>query len=171
MDTKIKQSVIGGVVATAVMTIVMVLGAMMGMPKMSPPDMLSGMMGVPLAVGWIMHFMIGVIFALAYGLFFHKWVRKIENRWVKGVVFGLAVFVFAQIVMAMMGAPSPEGSKTVIMMGSIIGHGGAFLWSRREYDMRPTQLLRRRSVLKNNWIFMRHLCLSPAGSQLVFVNN
>ena len=63
MQTKIQQSVISGIVATIVMTLLMVLGGAMGMPKMNPPDMLSGMIGVPVAMGWAIHFMIGIIFA------------------------------------------------------------------------------------------------------------
>jgi len=31
-------------------------------------------------------------------------VKRINNKVLKGLVFGLAVFVFAQIVMAIMGA-------------------------------------------------------------------
>ncbi|MCX2678920.1 hypothetical protein OOZ15_03115 [Galbibacter sp. EGI 63066] len=127
MEPKIKRAIVGGIVATVVMTLIMVIGAMMGMPKMNPPAMLSGMMGVPLAIGWMMHFMIGVIFALSYVLFFEGWVRKISSNWMKGILFGLAAFVFAQVMMGIMGAvmggiPSPDGSPALIMVGSIVGH-------------------------------------------------
>ena len=48
------------------MSMIMFIGPMMGMPKMNAAEMLSGMMRVPVLVGWVMHFMIGLIFALAY---------------------------------------------------------------------------------------------------------
>ena len=116
---------IGGIVGTAVMTMVMFIAPMMGMPKMSPPEMLSGMMGMPVFVGWIMHFMIGVIFALAYAFLFAPNV-KIENLILKGAIYGVAIFIFAQIMMAIMGAmmpmPKMEGSMTMLMIGSLIGH-------------------------------------------------
>lgn len=127
MTTKIKQSLIGGIVGTAVMTMVMFIAPMMGLPKMSPPEMLSMMMGFPIIVGWLMHFMIGIIFAMAYAFFFINVVKKINNNILKGAIFGFAVFVFAQIAMAIMGAmmggmPPMEGSMMLMMIGSIMGH-------------------------------------------------
>jgi hypothetical protein len=127
MTTKIKQSLIGGIVGTAVMTMVMFIAPMMGMPKMNPPEMLSMMMGFPIVVGWLMHFMIGIIFAMAYAFFFINVVKKIGSNILKGAIFGFAVFVFAQIAMAIMGSlmggmPPMEGSMMLMMIGSIIGH-------------------------------------------------
>jgi uncharacterized membrane protein YagU involved in acid resistance len=126
MDTSFQKTVLAGVVGTAVMTIVMFLAPMMGLPKMNAAVMLSGMMGVPVIVGWVMHFMIGIVFALGYVFLFASKV-KMQNVVVKGMVFGFAVFVFAQIAIAMMsmimGAmPAPEGGMALMMLGSIIGH-------------------------------------------------
>jgi hypothetical protein len=127
METKIKQSLIGGIIGTAIMTMVMFIAPMMGMPKMNPAAMLSMIMGLPLAIGWIMHFMIGIIFALSYAFFFIHVVKKVNNNLLKGAIFGLAAFVFAQIAMAIMGAmlggmPPIEGSMMLMMVGSIMGH-------------------------------------------------
>ncbi|OQX73751.1 MAG: hypothetical protein B6D61_12180 [Bacteroidetes bacterium 4484_249] len=127
MKTKIQQSVIGGIVGTAVMTIIMFLAPMMGMPKMNPAEMLSGMMGFPIIIGWFMHFMIGVTFALGYVFFFNNLLKKINSKVLKGTIFGFSVFIFAQIMMAMMetimgGMPSPEGNMLLMFIGSIMGH-------------------------------------------------
>lgn len=127
METKIKQSVIGGIAGTAVMTMVMFVAPMMGMPKMNPAAMLSVMMGLPLSIGWIMHFMIGIIFALTYAFLFIPLVKKVNNNMLKGAIFGLAAFVFAQIAIAIMGAmlggmPPMEDSMMLMMIGSIAGH-------------------------------------------------
>ena len=127
MSDKIRQSLIGGIVGTVAMTLITWMSPLMGFPKMSPPDMLAGMMGLPVFAGWVMHFMIGVIFALAYIFLIQKKLQKISNRYAKGVVFGILVFVFAQIMMLGMGAvftsmPSPAGSMTLILLGSVIGH-------------------------------------------------
>jgi len=125
MNTKISKSILGGIIGTAIMSLVMFIAPMMGMPKMSPADMLAGMMGMPVMAGWIMHFMIGVIFAFAYTYFFAPKVR-ISNLFLKGVVFGFVVFIFAQIMMTIMGAmlpmPKMEGSMMQMMIGSIMGH-------------------------------------------------
>lgn len=99
---------------------------MMGMPKMNPAEMLSGMMGLPIAVGWFMHFMIGITFAAAYAFFFINLVKKVSNNILKGAIFGFAAFVFAQIMMAIIGMmmpmPKMEGSMILMMVGSIMGH-------------------------------------------------
>lgn len=125
MKNKIQKSILAGIIGTAIMTLVMMVAPMMGMPKMSPPAMLASMMGMPILVGWIMHFMIGIMFAFGYTyLCIFKW--KIANIWLKGAVYGIVVFVFAQIMMAVMGAMMPmppmEGSMIVAMLGSLMGH-------------------------------------------------
>ena len=82
MNTKIQKTILAGIIGTAVMTLVMMIAPMMGMPKMCPPVMLSGMSGMPVFVGWIMHFMIGIVFAFAYTyLCIIKW--KFNNVYLK----------------------------------------------------------------------------------------
>jgi uncharacterized membrane protein YagU involved in acid resistance len=93
MKSKIAQSIIAGLVATAVMTGFVFLAPMMGLPKMNPAEMLSGMMGVSLMIGYLMHFMIGIIFAAVYVYLFNPKVH-ISSKLLKGVLFGFAVFVF-----------------------------------------------------------------------------
>ncbi len=129
MQNKIQQSVISGIVATIAMTVLMVVGAAMGMPKMSPPEMLSGMMKVPAFAGWIMHFLIGIIFAAGYVFFFNNWLSKISGKVIRGAVYGIVAFILAQISFPIMGAifgdagmPEPEGSMVLLMIGSIMGH-------------------------------------------------
>lgn len=125
MESNVSKSILGGIVGTIIMTIVTMVAPLMGIPKMSPPHMLAGKLNVPIFVGWIMHFMIGIIFALAYTYLFAPKVN-INNLAVKGAVFGFAVFIFAQIIMAIMGAifpmPAMEGSMILTMIGSIVGH-------------------------------------------------
>lgn len=127
MNTKIKQGLLGGIAATAGMTAFMMIAPVMGMPKMSPPEILATMMGIPILVGWIMHFMIGVIFAFAYAFFFMNWVKGVNSNVLKGIIFGVAAFIFAQIGMAILGAmmggmPASNDSVVLIMIGSIVGH-------------------------------------------------
>ncbi|MDR0792330.1 MAG: DUF1440 domain-containing protein [Chitinophagaceae bacterium] len=125
MSSKNQKTILAGIIGTAIMTVVMMLAPMMGMPKMSPPQMLSGMLGAPVFVGWLMHFMIGIVFAFVY-TYLCILKAKISSVYMKGVVFGIAIFIIAQIVMAIMGAvkpmPAPEGSKMLAIMGSLIGH-------------------------------------------------
>lgn len=126
MKTRIKQSLISGIVATFVMTVIMLIAPMMGMPKMNPAVMLSEIMGVPLIVGWILHFMVGVIFAAGYVYLFHPKVN-IQHSVGKGALYGFIIFIFAQVMMAAMGAlvggmPQPQGPMVLVIMGSLLGH-------------------------------------------------
>ena len=125
MNSKISKSILAGVIGTALMSLVMFVAPMMGIPKMSPPNILAGMTGMPIIAGWVMHFMIGIIFAFAYTYLFAPKV-KISNLFFKGAVFGFVVFIFAQIMLAIMGVmlpmPKMEGSIMLIMTGSVIGH-------------------------------------------------
>jgi uncharacterized membrane protein YagU involved in acid resistance len=89
--------------------------------------MLSMMMGIPVFVGWIMHFMVGVIFALMYVFLLLPLLKNVKSKIAKGAIFGIAAFVLAQIAMMGMGAmlgnmPKPEGSMLLMMLGSIMGH-------------------------------------------------
>lgn len=44
MESKFSQAVVNGFIATVVMTIIVILAAMFGLPEMKPPKMLSGML-------------------------------------------------------------------------------------------------------------------------------
>ncbi len=127
MTTKINQALLGGILGTAAMTLFNMIAAMIGMPKLSPPLILSAMMSLPIIVGWLMHFMIGIIFALLYAYFFFRVVRKISNIFLKGAILGIAAFIFGQIALALMdtfmgGMPPMEGSMVMIMILSVVGH-------------------------------------------------
>jgi len=125
MKSKIAQTIISGLVATAVMTGVGLMAPYMGLPKMNPAEMLSGMIGVPIMVGYLMHFMIGVIFAASYVYLFNPKVH-INSKFLKGIVFGFAVFVFAQVMLFIIGKimpmPMPQDNMMIMMLGSLIGH-------------------------------------------------
>ncbi|MBI2427327.1 MAG: hypothetical protein HYV29_00750 [Ignavibacteriales bacterium] len=126
MKPSLQNTILAGVAGTVLMTVVMFLAPMMGLPEMNAAAMLSMVTGFPIVIGWLMHFMIGVIFALGYTFLFITNV-KIQNLFVKGATFGFAVFIFAQIAIAMMGAimggmPAPEDGMILMMIGSIIGH-------------------------------------------------
>jgi hypothetical protein len=126
MKANIIKPIVGGIVATLVMTMVMFMAPFMGLPKMSAARMLADMMHVPIEIGWMMHFMIGIIFSITYAKLFINWVKKINSHAIKGLLFGLAVFIFAQVMMAIMGAimpaPKMEGSMLPMIIGSMIGH-------------------------------------------------
>lgn len=126
MNNKLTKTLTAGVIATVAMTMVMFMAPLMGLPKMNAAAMLSMMLGVPVIVGWLMHFMIGIIFAFGYSFLFAKVLSKVSNTILKGVIYGFVVFVFAQIMMLAMGLilPMPQSNDNMglLMLGSIIGH-------------------------------------------------
>lgn len=124
MDNRVKQSVVGGLIATVVMTVVMLIGPMMGMPKMMIGNMIASFMHFLAAVGWSMHLMIGVAWAFVYIYLVRD--RLHTTPALRGMLFSLVPWFLMQImVMPMMGmgvfgSKSPE--PALMTMGALIGH-------------------------------------------------
>lgn len=99
------RGIIAGLVATIVLSILMVLKGRMGMmPELNVIKMLAGQMGGSLAMGWIAHFVIG---AILYGLAFANLRGTLPggSDVVKGIVLGIVGWLIMMIVvMPMMGA-------------------------------------------------------------------
>ena len=120
MDANFGRAALAGILGTVVMTVVGVYGApMMGMPSMNPADMLAEQMGGSMVMGWIGHFMIGVILAELYAVVAGSLPGPIV---VRGALFGLAPWLLAQVaVMPMMGMGFFSGAMN-LATGSLIGH-------------------------------------------------
>ncbi len=90
--------------------------------------MMSAMMGVPMAMAWVMHFLIGIIFAAMYVFIFSKLLKKISSKYLRGAIYGIIAFILAQIGLPVMDAvfgntmPEPQGSMVLLMIGSVMGH-------------------------------------------------
>jgi hypothetical protein len=124
MKNRVIKGIIGGTAGTIMMTALMYMAPIMGMPKMSAPEMLAGMMGMSLSIGWMMHLMIGIIFGIIYATLFFKYMSKLKSKPYRGLVYGFIVFIVAQMAMAMAGKCilcMPD--KGMLMaMGSLMGH-------------------------------------------------
>lgn len=93
------NAVISGILGTFAISAVMAVAPMMGMPKMDIVDMLSTMFGKPNRVlGWMMHLMMGVVFALIYA---YLWSLGIGSPgWLSGIIFGAAHWLVVGLMMA-----------------------------------------------------------------------
>jgi len=120
----LNKAVGAGIAGTVVMTLFAMMAPLMGMPEMNIPKMLADFMGFPVIVGWLAHFMIGTVLALAYA---YVLVSKLPGHpAVKGILFGLIPWFMAQILVnPMMGAgvfalntPAP----LMMVIGSLVGH-------------------------------------------------
>jgi len=96
----IVSAVISGLVGTIAISVVMAMAPLMGMPKMDIVGMLSTMFGKPNKVlGWMMHFMMGVVFALIYAFL---WSIGIGSAgWLSGLIFGAVHWLVVGLMMAM----------------------------------------------------------------------
>ena len=129
-------AVVAGLAGTIVISMLMAMGPVMGMPKMAIWEMLGTMFskGGNVGLGWIMHFMMGVIFAIIYAAL---WAAGIGSATLlSGVIFGVVHFVVAGLMMGgmpMMHAGIKAGTVKapgVLMlnagvmgfMGGLIGH-------------------------------------------------
>lgn len=104
------SAILAGVVATAAMTVLMYMGKAMGMP-VDMPRMLGSMVvdsegGAVVVIGLIIHFMMGVVFAMVYALLFDAF--DIDPSWLWGALFGAVHGVAAGMAMGMMPAMRPR---------------------------------------------------------------
>jgi hypothetical protein len=104
MDSILNQALFSGVVATTFMTIVMYILSLLGMPEVHPPIMLSDIMSISIVLSWMLHFCVGILFALFYMFVFKKMVVKIKSRFYKGALYGITLFLVAQIAINVLGA-------------------------------------------------------------------
>jgi hypothetical protein len=98
---KYSKVIIGGLAATAVMTIFMLIAPFIGLPKMDYGAMLGTLFGGSPALGWVLHFVIGIFFAFMYALIFNRYLPVI-NDIARGAVYGIIVLVFSEIVLELL---------------------------------------------------------------------
>ncbi len=124
----IVAAIVAGLAGTAVMTALMVVAPKMGMPEMDIIGMLGSMVTANsdrvTLLGTVIHFMMGVLFAIVYALL---WSAGIGNpTWIWGLIFGAVHGVIAIIsmpVLMRMHPRAPEMESGQLMMGGqLMGH-------------------------------------------------
>jgi len=123
-----KSAVIAGVIGTTAMTLFTFMAPLMGI-EMNIPSMLASTFGAPIIIGWLMHFMIGIILAINFAaLFLPKFGSS--NKIKAGAIFSLIPWLMAQIVvMPMMTIMNGGGyidgffsGSVMIAFTSLMGH-------------------------------------------------
>lgn len=114
-----KSAVIAGVIGTTAMTLLTFMAPLMGI-EMNIPSMLASTFGAPIVVGWIMHFMIGIVLAINFAaLFLPKFGSS--NKIKSGAMFSLIPWLMAQVVvMPMMTIMNGGGYGDGFFSGSIM---------------------------------------------------
>ena len=115
------RAVAAGLGGTAAMTMLMLAAPLMGLPPMPVGEMLGGFLHIGAAAGWAMHFAIGAMLAVFYAAVLAQRLKGPAAA--RGMVYGVAVFLLAQlVVMPMMGAGVFSGGNVLMIMGSLMGH-------------------------------------------------
>lgn len=109
-NRSIGNGILAGLIATVVLSVLMILKAAMGMmPQLNAIEMLTNMgtahAGLPASpvMGWLMHFFIGTIL---WGVLFALIAPHLGGAyWLRGVVFSIGAWVLMMVIpMPMAGA-------------------------------------------------------------------
>jgi uncharacterized membrane protein YagU involved in acid resistance len=124
MQKNLGKAVVAGLIGTLVMTMIMLMAPTMGMPPMPIGKMLANFMGLPEALGWIAHFMIGTVLAVGYAFIFSA--KLSGNGLVRGALYGLLPWFVSQVMVnPIMGTglfASNTPAPVLIVFGSLMGH-------------------------------------------------
>jgi hypothetical protein len=130
-------AIVAGLIGTVVITMVMNMAPQMGMPKMDIVDMLGSMFSPQgnRTLGWVMHLMMGAVFAIIYALLWNAGLGSVSLLW--GALFGAGHWIVAGTMMggmSMMHAGVKAGTVeapgvfmvnnggVMAFMGGLIGH-------------------------------------------------
>ena len=132
----ILSAIISGLVGTIAISVVMPVAPMMGMPKMDIVGLLSTMFGKPNRfLGWMMHMMMGVVFALIYAFLWSVGIGT--PNWLFGLIFGAVHWLIVGLIMGMIplmhagiksGDVDPPGlwmtnqGGKMAFLGGLMGH-------------------------------------------------
>ncbi|MBI1938938.1 MAG: hypothetical protein HYS25_12575 [Ignavibacteriales bacterium] len=115
----IQSTLVAGLIATVAMTAFTFMAPLMGF-EMNIPQMLAGTMGAPLIVGWMAHFMVGLVLAIIYAAIFLAAINK-EANFKNGALFGILPWLLAQLmVMPMMSLMSGGSFVSGLFSGSLL---------------------------------------------------
>lgn len=120
-----KKVIIAGIAGTAAMTALMLMAPMMGVPKMDMGEMLgtmNPMMPMSYTMGWVMHFIIGIILTWIYAAFLID--RLPSDGWKRGMIYSLIPWAVMQVIIMpmLMGQPMLSGGDMMMLMGTILAH-------------------------------------------------
>ncbi len=118
-----KKVIIAGIAGTAAMTALMLMAPMMGVPKMDMGEMLgtmNPMMPMSYTMGWVMHFIIGIILTWIYAAFLID--RLPSDGWKRGMIYSLIPWAVMNFMsMPMMGMGVFSGGIMAIV-GTVLVH-------------------------------------------------
>ena len=121
-------AIIAGLAGTAIMTMMMYIAPRMGMPKMDMPRILGTMFiskeGTATALGMVIHFMMGAIFAIIYALLWRLGLGSATWGWglIFGAVHGIVAALMMPIMLRMHPRPPEMSFGTMMILGVLMAH-------------------------------------------------
>jgi len=133
----VTRAVATGLIATASMTALLLIEPAIGLPEIAIGQLLSTSLSLTTAlssagpaVGWVVHFVVGVLWALAYAAVIMT--RLPGSPLVRGLLYGALVFLLAQaLLLPLVGAGFFSRGDPSMLAGGLIGHlvyGGVLGW-------------------------------------------
>jgi uncharacterized membrane protein YagU involved in acid resistance len=138
-----------GLIGTGVMTALLLVEPSVGLPKIAMGQVLSTALGLTsahlasgAALGWLLHFLMGVLLAFLYAAVFDQ--RLPGTPLIRGLLYGVLVFVAAQLLfMPLVGGGVFSHGDPELLAGSLLAHlvyGGLTGWIYGESVLRRRQL-------------------------------
>lgn len=132
------RAIAAGLIATATMTALLLIEPSIGLPQIAIGQILSTSIAVTSAhlslgafSGWVVAFLVGVVFALIYAGYFAGHLPG--SPFTRGVIYGVLVFLLAQIIfMPAVGGGLFSRGDLHMLVGSLLGHviyGGVLGWT------------------------------------------
>ena len=113
-----------GLAATGVMTIVMLLAPIIGIPEVNLPRLIGTLLGMSLSVGLLLHFTLGIGVAILFAVGFTG--RSMAPTWLQGLLYSVAVWLFLMLVAGPVGGwglfASHTASPSGVLLTSLLGH-------------------------------------------------
>ena len=131
------RAIAAGAIATASMTALLLIEPAVGLPEIAIGQLLSSSLSFTTAVlsagpavGWLLHFLVGIAWALLYAGVVLE--RLPGSPFVCGILYGVVVFLLAQaVLMPLVGAGFFSRGDASTLIGSLLGHlvyGGVLGW-------------------------------------------
>jgi hypothetical protein len=121
MEPHVRRAVTAGLAGTAALTLILAWGPTVGAPPLNLPlwdgTFFTLNLGVAVALGYLVHFAIGVALALLY----QNWarVRLPGEGWFRGAIFGTAVWA----VLMVLGLPLFDWLDPLVSNGLLAAPG------------------------------------------------
>ena len=124
----ILSAILSSLAGTLVMTVLMYMAPVMGLPKMDIISMLGTMFtpnqGAARVMGIVAHFMMGAVFAIIYAFLWSLGIGS--STWLWGLIFGAVHGVVAMVMMPVMTRMHPRPPQMengpLMAVGLLMGH-------------------------------------------------